>query len=135
MSRPASGALTVALLGVRFLVELALFAAPTVIGAVALDSAVGVVLGLLVSAAVVVLWGLVLSPKRRWDAPRGVRVALELGLIGAAGAGLALVGLEIWGVVLVAVELVSLGWLAALGLPPGTDVGSSLTSAPGDEQP
>jgi hypothetical protein len=123
--RAASGALVLTLLALRFLVELALFAAPVVIGASALGGVVGVGLGLVAFAVVVTVWGLLLSPKRRYDAPLGVRVALELGLMVAATAGLALTGHGGWALALLAAELVSVVALAALGLPPGSDVGAT----------
>lgn len=110
-------------LGVRFLVELALVAAPVLVGVRWLGGVAGVAVGLVGSAAVATVWGLALSPKRRLNARLLVRVALELALIGAAAAGLALVGYGTWAAALVAGELVSVLVLAALGLPPGSDVG------------
>ena len=71
------------------------------------------------------VWGLVLSPRRRVGAALGVRVAIEAALFLAAAAGLALTGLTAYAVALLVVEVVVVAWLWALGLPPGTDVDAS----------
>jgi hypothetical protein len=122
MSHNRSGPLVAILLAARFLAELALFAAPIVIGAASGAGVVGVVVGLVASASVVTLWGLALSPRRRLEAPLAKRVALELILFGTAAVALAMVGLRLWALALVTLELVSLLSLAALGLAPGADV-------------
>ncbi len=75
-------------------------------------------IGVLVAAVVAVVWGLLLSPRRRVDAPLAVRVAVELVLITGAAAGLFLAGLHGWAVALIAGELITLVSLSLLG-PPG----------------
>ncbi|MFN8149392.1 MAG: DUF2568 domain-containing protein [Candidatus Nanopelagicales bacterium] len=116
-----TGGLTWVLLALRFLIELALFVTPVVVAVRELGGALGVVVGVVVAAVVVVLWGVLLSPKRRIDAPLGVRVVVELLLFVAAAAALAVTGLLTLGVVLLVLEVVVVAWLWALGLPPGTD--------------
>ena len=118
------GAGTWALLALRFAVELVLFAAPLVIAVRSLGGAVGVALGLVASAAVIVLWGAVLSPRRRIDAPRAARVTLELVLVAAVSIGFALTGRGALALALLAAEAIGVGGLWLLGLPPGTDVGA-----------
>jgi hypothetical protein len=117
--------ITWTLLALRFLVELALFFSPVVIARRAVDGLGGLALGVVVAVAVAVVWGLVLSPRRRVGAALGVRVAIEAALFLAAAAGLALTGLTAYAVALLVVEVVVVAWLWALGLPPGTDVDAS----------
>ncbi len=114
-----------ALLAVRFLLELALFVTPVVVALRELGGARGVVVGGVVAAVVVLLWGVLLSPRRRYDAPLALRVVVELLLFVAAAWGLAATGLLPVGVGLLVLEVVVLAWLWALGLPPGTDAGAT----------
>ena len=112
-----------ALLVLRFVVELGLFAAPVAIAWSAVGGVLGIALGVLVSALVATAWGLVLSPRRRFDPPLAVRVALELLLMAAAVVGLALTAHTGWAVALAVGEVVDLVGLALLGITPGADVG------------
>lgn len=125
MADESRGPITWTLLALRFLVELALFFSPVVIARRAVDGLGGLALGVVVAVAVAVVWGLVLSPRRRVGAALGVRVAIEAALFLAAAAGLALTGLTAYAVALLVVEVVVVAWLWALGLPPGTDVDAS----------
>jgi hypothetical protein len=102
------------LLGLRFLLELALLAAVLVGAARTVGGALGWVVGCAAALAVAVLWGTVLSPRRRVDASFPSRVVAELALFGAAGALLAASGAVTAGVVLVLAEVVV---LALLGGP------------------
>lgn len=114
--------LTVALLGVRLLAELGLVVTPLVVALSTLAPPVGVVAGLVGSAALTLVWGTFLSPRRRVDGPMGARVVLELLLMAGAVCGLATTGHGAGAAALGAAELVSLGGLLALGVPPGSDV-------------
>jgi hypothetical protein len=107
--RPAAWVLV--LITLRFLLELALWSSFTVACVRLIDGWVGWAVGLALSAVVIVLWGLLLSPRRRVPAPVGVRVVVELALFVAAGALLAASGLVALGVALVVAELVVLGLL------------------------
>ena len=101
----------VVLMGLRFLLELALLAA-YVVGAVRLvPGALGWLLGLLLVVVVAAVWGVLLSPRRpvRW--PVLVRVVIELALFAGAGALLAASGLVTWGAVLLLAELAVVGLL------------------------
>ena len=110
-STPLPAPLLWLLLTLRFLLELALWASFTVATVRLVDGWPGWVLGLLATAAVTVLWGLLLSPRRRIALPVAVRVTIELVLFVAAGALLAASGLVLLGVLLVAAELLVLGLL------------------------
>jgi hypothetical protein len=119
------------LLALRFGLEMALLGTLGWLGFRTVDNAFG---GLLVAATAVLLtatiWGLLLSPRRRFDLPLGSRVAIELVLFGAAAAGLATAGRPVWGVGLFVLELLVLAGLASLGYPPGSNVGDSAPSRP-----
>jgi hypothetical protein len=123
MSSARSGPVLVTLLALRFVVELGLFAAPVAVAWSAVGGVLGVGVGVLASALVATLWGLVLSPRRRFDPPLAVRVALELLLMTAAVVGLLLTGHTGWAVALAVGEVIDLAGLALLGIAPGTDVG------------
>lgn len=125
MAQQTHGALTWAFLALRFLVELVLFASPIVIGVRVLGGAPGVVAGVAASAVVAVLWGVLLSPRRRIDAPLGVRVLVEALLFLVVASGLAWCGLAPLAVALVVVEVVVVAWLWWRGLPPGADAGEA----------
>jgi hypothetical protein len=112
-------AATGALLTARFLLELALLAAYAVVGVRLVEGIAGWALGAVLVLLVVAVWGQFLSPRRRRELGLGRRVALELVLFLAAGAGLATVGSPVWGVLLVATELVVLGLLRR----PGEQIG------------
>ncbi len=114
------------LLALRFGLEVALLSTVGWLGFRTVGNALG---GLLIAAGAVLLtatiWGLVLSPRRRFDLPLGLRVAIELALFGAAAAGLATAGLPVWGGALFVLELLVLAGLASLGYPPGSDADGS----------
>ena len=107
------------LLTVRLLLELALLAAYAVSAARLVGGAVGWVVGAVVAVVVATLWGLLLSPRRRYDASLPVRIAVELVLFAGAAAGLWLSGLPGWGVTLLATEAVTLALLGRPGEPVG----------------
>jgi Protein of unknown function (DUF2568) len=100
-----------ALITLRFLLELALWSSFTVALVRMVDGWLGWVLGLAATGLVVVVWGLLLSPRRRVDLPFAARVAVELLLFALAALLLAAAGLGGWAVALVVVELVVLGLL------------------------
>jgi hypothetical protein len=84
------------------------------------------VLALTAPAAVAIVWGIYLAPKRRVDLPKRVRFAIELGVFAIAAIALWATGQETLAITLGVVELVSggLNYLwgeASLGLerPPG----------------
>jgi hypothetical protein len=115
---PAAPAIGV-LLAVRFLLELALLAAYAVSAARLVGGATGWVAGVVVAIVVATVWGLLLSPRRRYDASLAVRVSVELLLFAAAGAALWLADLPGWGVALVGAEAVTLALLRRPGEPVG----------------
>jgi len=129
MSTARSGPVLLLLLAVRVVVELGLFAAPIAIAWSAVGGAAGVGIGIVGTAVVTTLWGLMLSPRRRFDAPRAARVGLELLLMVAAVVGLAATGHVLWAWLLAVGEAVDLVGLALLGIAPGDDVGSDPTAA------
>jgi Protein of unknown function (DUF2568) len=84
------------------------------------------VLALTAPAAVAIVWGIYLAPKRRVDLPKRVRFGIELGVFAVAAVALWATGQETLAIVLAAAALVSgvLNYLwgeASLGLerPPG----------------
>jgi hypothetical protein len=112
----------VVLLGLRFVVELALFAAIAyVVSRMAEGTVLRLLLGVVGLAAVTTLWGVLLSPRRHVDLPLTWRVVLELALVGIAAAGLLRLDHPTLALALVVAEVVVLGALAALGFPPGAD--------------
>jgi hypothetical protein len=117
------GVATWGLLTLRFLIELVLFVAPVVIAVRALGGFVGFAVGVAAAAVVIVLWGVLLSPRRRVDPALSVRVAIEVLLVLAVAWGFAVTGLVTAALALVVAEVVTVGGLWLLGLPPGSDVG------------
>ena len=109
VSRPSAAVL--ALITLRFVLELALWSSFTVSAVRLVDGPLGWVTGVLLSAAVIVLWAVLLSPRRPVQSPVGVRVAIELALFVLAAALLVMAGLAVAGVVLLALELLDLGLL------------------------
>lgn len=99
------------LMGLRFLLELALLAAYLVGAARLVGGPLGWVLGVVLVAVVATVWGVLLSPRRpvRW--PVLVRVVIELALFAGAGALLAASGLVTLGAVLLLAELTVVGLL------------------------
>jgi len=112
---PEAGAMPSSMLWVlltfRFLLELALLAAYVVALGRLVGGVLGWVLGAVVAVVVAGVWGLLLAPRRRVQAPLALRVVVELVLFVAAGALLAASGLVVLGIALVAAELLMLGLL------------------------
>jgi len=102
------GVFVLALITVRFLLELALWASFTVSCVLLIDGPLGWVIGLLLTAVVTVLWGVLLSPRRIVRLPVVARVVIELALFLAAAALLAVAGLPIVGAGLLGLEIVDL---------------------------
>jgi hypothetical protein len=75
-------------LGLRFLLELGALAAVAYWGFTVGDGALRWILALAAPVAVAVVWWLFVSPKAAVDAPRPVRLAVELAVWAAAGAAL-----------------------------------------------
>ena len=89
-----------AVLGIRFLSELALLAVLIIVGANAgLGTAADVALAVLAPVAAVVIWGVGIAPRarRRWPDPW--RFCVEVVLFLAAAAGLAAEGWLAWAIV------------------------------------
>ncbi len=104
-------AVVLALITVRFLLELALWSSFTISSVRLLDGLLGWVTGLLLTAAVVVLWAVLLSPRRPLRLPVAFRVVIELTLFVLAASLLAAAGLAAAGAALLVVELLDLGLL------------------------
>jgi hypothetical protein len=68
------------LIGVRFLLELALWSSFTIASVRLIDGPVGWVAGALLTALSIALWAVLLSPRRPVRLPLAVRVAVELAL-------------------------------------------------------
>ncbi|MEZ5184355.1 MAG: YrdB family protein [Candidatus Nanopelagicales bacterium] len=114
------------LLAVRFALELTLLGTLGWLGFRLVDNTLAATLiAVAVVLATASVWGLLLSPRRRVNAPLGARVVVELLLFAVAAAGLALTGLPVAGISLFVIEVAVLGGLAALGYPPGSDAGRS----------
>lgn len=105
------GAGVVVLLGLRFLLELALWGSFLVVGVVVVGGLLGWVVGLVACAAVVVVWGMLLSPRRRIRSPLAARLAVEAGLFLLAAVGLVAAGWTTAALALVIAEVVVLGLL------------------------
>ena len=110
------------LLTLRFAVEIGLITSFVVIGVQVVGGGWGWALGLALALAAAAIWGVFVAPRRQVDLALGARLAIELVLFAAAGIGLALVGLTVWAVVLVAVEVLVVAGLFLRGVAPGTDV-------------
>lgn len=102
----------IVLLALGFLIELALLAAMSAVGA-RLASPVWLrrFLSVAFAAATGTLGGLLLSPNRHGQGPLSVRVVIELALFAVATVGLAWAGRLAWALVLAAGELAVLGGL------------------------
>lgn len=112
------------LLALRFVLELTLLGTLAWLGFRNFDNVGGATfVAVVVVVLVGVLWGLLLSPRRRIDLPLGARVVIELALFGIASGGLASAGLPLAGIALFTLEVVVVSGLAGLGYPPGSDVG------------
>ncbi|MGH3394781.1 MAG: DUF2568 domain-containing protein [Streptosporangiaceae bacterium] len=79
-------------LAVKFLLELAAFAAFAYWGARTGTGAAAVVLAIAAPAAAVVVWGVFAAPRSSRRLPLTARVPLELGVFALAGAALAAAG-------------------------------------------
>jgi hypothetical protein len=90
-------------LALRFALELAALAA---VGWWGWDAG-GPLLGLAAVAAVAIVWGLFVAPKRRFDLALPLRLAVELAVWLAAGAALAGTGHTALGVAFVVLAVVS----------------------------
>ena len=93
-------ALRPAVLGIRFLSELALFAVLVIVGINAgLGTAANIAIAVLAPAAAVVIWGIGIAPRarRRWPDPW--RLCIEVALFLAATAALAAEGWLAWAIV------------------------------------
>ena len=75
-------------LGLRFLLELGALAAVAYWGFTVGDGALRWILAIAAPVAVAVVWWLFVSPKAAVDAPRPVRLVVELGVWTAAAAAL-----------------------------------------------
>ncbi len=114
--------MSVTLLALRFFVEIALFASIFFVGTqLSATALVTWTLAVLLTGLAIVVWGVLLSPRRRVDLPLWVRVAIELLLFALATWGLVWSGHAAWGVALVVAEVVALIGLWSIGLPPGSD--------------
>ncbi len=108
-SRPSIGVL--ALITLRFLLELALWSSFTVSAVRLIEGPLGWAMGLLLTVIVMVVWAVLLSPRRPVRLAVGVRVAIELTLFVIAAVLLSAAGLMLVGVILLVLELLDLGLL------------------------
>lgn len=116
--------MTAVLLALRFLLELCLLATFAVVGWTSFDNvAARIAAAVLLPVVVAVVWGVLLSPRRRLDLPLPIRVAAELLLFGAAAVGLWAIGLTGLALGLAAAEVIVLIGLFVRGQPPGSDAG------------
>jgi hypothetical protein len=81
-----------AVLGVRFLLELAMLAALVYAGVALVAGPAGWLVGLVLAAVAALAWGLFVSPRARYGTPTAARLAIEVALFAAAAAGLLLAG-------------------------------------------
>ena len=107
--RPSAAVL--ALITVRFLLELSLWSSFTISTVRLIDGPLGWITGLLLSAAVITIWAVLLSPRRPVRLAVAVRVVIELTLFVVAASLLAAAGFVPAGAALLAVELLDLGLL------------------------
>ena len=108
-SRPSAGVL--ALITLRFLLELALWSSFTVSAVRLIEGPLGWAVGLLLTVIVMIIWAVLLSPRRRVRLAVGIRVAIELTLFVMAAVLLATAGLTLAAVILLVLELLDLGLL------------------------
>ena len=94
-------------LGLRFILELSAIAAAAYWGFTTGSGVTSVLLGLAAPAAVIVVWGLFVSPKRRFELPHPLRFAIELAVFAGAALGLIAAGQAVLGVVLAVLAVVS----------------------------
>ena len=119
----------VILLGLRFVLELALVASVGLVGARLTTAPVlGWVLAAGLVAVAVAIWGVFIAPRRRIDLSLAVRVIIELTLFASAAWGLAWIGQPTLGLALLVAEVTVVGALWVLGHPPGSDAGTRGTA-------
>ncbi len=75
-------------LGLRFVCEMAALAAVAYWGQQAADGVAGIVLAEIAIAAVAVVWGVFLAPRRRLETGLATRLVIELGVWTCAGLAL-----------------------------------------------
>jgi hypothetical protein len=92
---------------VRFALELAALAALAYWGSQTGTGVVRLVLALTAPAALALVWGTFLAPRRRIDLPKPVRLVLELAVFGAAALALVATGHDALAIALAAIALVS----------------------------
>lgn len=97
------------------------------------NAALGWFLAFGLAGLTILIWGVLLSPRRRIDLPLGVRVVIELALFALAFSGLVRSGHAPWGWTLLVTEVVVLSWLWIAGLPPGSDPAARGGSVAGEQ--
>ena len=102
-------------LGLRFLVELALLAGAAIAAVRLVPGGPGWVAAAVAVVVLAVVWGLLLSPKARFDVRPAGRVLLETVLFGAVGAALWAAGLGVAGIAVFVVWALDRIALVALG--------------------
>ena len=107
-------------LGIRFLLELALLGVLAWWGWQAVDGIGGAVLAVAVPLGAATLWGLVVAPRARLDLAPAARVLVEVVLFGLGALALAALTSPAWGVALLVTDLVVIVALASLGRREGT---------------
>jgi Protein of unknown function (DUF2568) len=110
-----SAAMRAANLALKFLVELAAFAAFAVWGAAAGDGIWSVVLGIAAPAVAIVLWAIFAAPKSERRLGGAARVPFELGVFGLAAVGLAVADHVTLAIVFAVVAAVNAALLFAFG--------------------
>lgn len=108
-ARPSMGVL--ALITLRFLLELALWSSFTVSAVRLIEGPLGWAVGLLLTVIVMIIWAVLLSPRRPVRLAVGIRVAIELTLFVIAAVLLSAAGLTLAAVILLVLELLDLGLL------------------------
>jgi hypothetical protein len=105
------GPAVLALITIRFLLELALWSSFTISSVRLIDGPLGWVTGFLLTAVVITIWALLISPRRPVRLPVAARVAIELALFVLAASLLAASGLVWAGAALITLELLDFGLL------------------------
>jgi hypothetical protein len=100
-------AFRMAVLVVRFLVELTMLAGLAVAGAGLVEGAAGWALAIALPLVAVLVWWAFVAPKAWRPVPLAVRVAIELALFGATTALLVAVDRAGWGIAFAAVAVVT----------------------------
>ena len=114
--------MTSVLLALRFALELALLAVFALGGwRIADGVAPQWILAIVLPVACAVVWGLLIAPKARIDAPLAIRLLVELALFAVAAGLLWVADLRAFALVLLVGEVVVLGALLASGQRPGRE--------------